>query len=441
VSGLIATAALGLTGLARAETITLDVVHAWPGHNSFHEQVAEAFTKAHPDIQIKFRASPPSYDEGHQALLRGIMTNQLPDIYYSGFHLLPEVVAALKKRDHAVDLRPFMNTEGADWLKSNYESSVLGLGQVKGVQYGLAFNASTPVIFYNGDLVKQAGGNPEKLPGDWNSLIELAAKIGKMGNGINGMAYDIHAWPDDWLWRALVMEQGEPIMNADGKTVAFGGTAGLKALELARRFVTDGTMSLRDFDQSRQQFAAGKIGFIFSSPNGARAFSDLVGTVDAAQAMEIYNHGCQLVHDKGDGAYLLDGLLDRGHRLLATAVDDAHFKAPDFGGAWLELKAPSREPEAIVSALKSGHFYATQGPQIHSLAFDEESIDIECTSAAGVLVVGCGYLMSYKYATSLTRARLPLTLVEKSPWFRVIVIGADGRRAWSNPVWKDAVRS
>jgi multiple sugar transport system substrate-binding protein len=278
VSGLIVTAALGLTGLARAETITLDVVHAWPGHNSFHEQVAEAFTKTHPDIQIKFRASPPSYDEGHQALLRGIMTNQLPDIYYSGFHLLPEVVAALKKRDRAVDLGPFMNAEGADWLKSNYEPSVLGLGQVKGVQYGLAFNASTPVIFYNGDLVKQAGGNPEKLPSDWNSLIELAAKIGKMGDGINGMAYDIHAWPDDWLWRALVMEQGEPIMNADGKTVAFGGTAGLKALELARRFVTDGTMSLRDFDQSRQQFAAGKIGIIFSSPNGARAFSDLVGS-------------------------------------------------------------------------------------------------------------------------------------------------------------------
>jgi hypothetical protein len=49
--------------------------------------------------------------------------------------------------------------------------------------------------------------------------------------------------------------------------------------------------------------------------------------------------------------------------------------------------------------------------------------------------------MSYKYATSLTRARLPLTPLEKSPWFRVIVIGADGRRAWSNPVWKDAVRS
>jgi len=161
-------------------------------------------------------------------------------------------------------------------------------------------------------------------------------------------------------------------------------------------------------------------------------------TVDVAHAVEIYNHGCQLMHDKGDGAYLLDGLLDRGHRLLATAVDDAHFKSPDFGGAWLELKAASREPEAIVAALKSGHFYSTQGPQIHSLAADSEAIEIECSSAAGVLVVGCGYLMSYKYATSLTRARLSLAPLDKSPWFRVVVIGTDGRRAWTNPVWKQA---
>jgi len=278
--GFIAAAALGLSGLARAETITLDVIHAWPGHNPFYEQVSEAFTKAHPDITIKFRASPPSYDEGHQALMRGIITNQLPDVYFSGFHLLPEVVAALKKRNRALDLKPFIDAEGADWLKANYEPTVLGLGQVNNVQYGMAFNASTPVIFYNADLVKKAGGNPDQFPNDWNALIELAAKIGKLGSGnaaVNGMAFDVHAWPDDWLWRSLIMQQGEPIMNADGKTVAFGGASGLQALQLARRFVTDGAMELRDFDQSRQQFVAGKIGFIFSSPNGARAFSDLVG--------------------------------------------------------------------------------------------------------------------------------------------------------------------
>ncbi|WP_137388975.1 ABC transporter substrate-binding protein [Rhodoligotrophos defluvii] len=262
---------------ATADTVVLDVVHAWPAHNSFHEAVAAAFMKQNPDIEIKFRSSPPTYDEGHQALLRGAITNQLPDIYFSGYHLLPEVVAALNKRGQVVALDEFLAEEGEGWVEKNYEPAMLKLGQADGKQYGMPFNASTPVIFFNGDLVKQAGGDPENFPTNWNDLVALGAKIKALGNGVDGMAYDVHAWPDDWLWRALIMQQGEPIMNGDGKTVAFGAQSGLEALKLARRFVTEGGMQLRDFEQSRQQFAAGKIGILFSSTNGARAFSDLVG--------------------------------------------------------------------------------------------------------------------------------------------------------------------
>ncbi|ETF03880.1 sugar ABC transporter substrate-binding protein [Advenella kashmirensis W13003] len=276
--GLSVSALCGHAVVAQAETMTLDVMHAWPGHNPFYEKVAQAFTKENPDIVIRFRASPPSYDEAHQAVLRSMMTGQLPDVYFSGFHLLPELVHALQRRKQAVDLKPFIEKEPAQWLTDNYESSILKLAQVNGTQYGLAFNASTPVIFYNADLVKKAGGDPDAFPTDWASLMALAARIGKTGDGTNGMAYDVHAWPDDWLWRALIMEQGAPIMNQDGKTVAFGGESGLHAMKKARSFVTDGAMALRDFDQSRQQFVSGKLGFIFASPNSARAFSELIGT-------------------------------------------------------------------------------------------------------------------------------------------------------------------
>lgn len=66
-------------------------------------------------------------------------------------------------------------------------------------------------------------------------------------------------------------------MNEDNKSVAFDGESGLNALKLARSFITDGGMVMRDFEQSRQQFAAGKLGMIFASPNSARGFSDLIG--------------------------------------------------------------------------------------------------------------------------------------------------------------------
>src|SRR6185437_2364708 len=71
---------------ARADEVTLDVLYAFPAFAKFHEPIAQEFMKRHPDIKIKYRAPAASYDEGHQTMLRQAVTNQLPDVYYSGFH-------------------------------------------------------------------------------------------------------------------------------------------------------------------------------------------------------------------------------------------------------------------------------------------------------------------------------------------------------------------
>ena len=263
---------------AHAEPITIEVEHFMPAHNVFHEQVAAAFMAKHPDIAIKFRNALPSYDEQHQSMLRQAITNNLPDVYHSGYHLLPEVVHQLEKRGQVIALDDYMAKEGEAWINANYEPSILNLGKVDGKQYGIGFNASTPIVFFNADLVKKAGGDPDNFPTNWKDLIALGAKIKETGGDVDGFAYDIHAWPDDWLWRSLILEQGEPVMKDDNKTVAFDNGSGLEALKLARSFVTDGKMTMRDFEQSRQQFAAGKLGIIFASPNSARGFSDLIGS-------------------------------------------------------------------------------------------------------------------------------------------------------------------
>jgi multiple sugar transport system substrate-binding protein len=272
-----AIALLGMSA-AKADPITVDVEHFSPSHNAFHEAVAAAFMKKHPDITIKFRNALPSYDEQHQSMLRASMTNNLPDVYHSGYHLLPEAVHQLERRKQVIALDGYIAKEGQAWLNTNYEPAILNLGKVGGKVYGIGFNASTPVIFYNADLVKRAGGDPEKLPDNWSDLIALAGKIKALSGDVDGIAYDVHAWPDDWLWRSLILQQGEQVMKDDGKTVAFDGGSGLKGLKLARSIVTEGKMVLRDYEQSRQQFAAGKLGIIFASPNSARGFSDLIGT-------------------------------------------------------------------------------------------------------------------------------------------------------------------
>lgn len=274
---LLSTIALGLVlgAPAYAET-TIQVTHPWPGHHPFHEAEAKAFMEQHPDIKIEFRASPDSYDTGHQAVIRDAMTGNAPDVYHSGYHLLPELVRTLAARDAIVDLTPYIEKEGGQaWIDDNFNPAIINLTTIDGKVWAMPFNASTPIIFYNKELIESVGGDAANLPTDWDGWIELAGKISAADGNAVGMTYDVHAWPDDWLWRALISQQGAPFMNEDGQTVAWSGETGTAALELARRFVTEGGMKLMDFDQAKQQFLAGLSGFTIQSVNSARSFGEL----------------------------------------------------------------------------------------------------------------------------------------------------------------------
>src|SRR5207244_7411676 len=136
---------------AWAET-TLDVLYAFPAFAKFHEPIAAEFMKRQSDINIQFRAPAASYDEGHQTMLRQAVTNQLPDVYYSGYHLLAELVRTLDKRKQITEVGPLLEKEDAAWRKANYSDGILALGKGDGRMYGLAFNASLPLSSCNGQL-------------------------------------------------------------------------------------------------------------------------------------------------------------------------------------------------------------------------------------------------------------------------------------------------
>ena len=258
--------------------ITLNVMHCWPAHGRFHQPIADAFSVLNPAIKISFRTAPPNYDDGHQQVLREAVTNQMPDVFYSGYHLLPQLARALARRNQLVDLTPLLNAEGEGWRTENYAPRMLSLGEVDGRQVGMPFNASSPIVYCNADLVRRAGGNPDAFPATWDAVIALAARIKDGGGDINGMAYDVHAWPDDWLWQALNFQQGATLTDPNNEAkVTFGGKAGLDALKLARRFVSDGGMAMQGFDQSRQSFVAGKTGIYINSPANLFGITESIG--------------------------------------------------------------------------------------------------------------------------------------------------------------------
>jgi predicted metal-dependent phosphoesterase TrpH len=166
--------------------------------------------------------------------------------------------------------------------------------------------------------------------------------------------------------------------------------------------------------------------------------------IDCAHAVEIYNHGCAIENDRGDGWYLLDQLLTEGKRLTAFATDDAHFKTPDHFGGWVHVKAESLDPDDLLSALKKGDYYSSMGPQLHAIAIEGKELSISC-SPVDTITVLCGNSRTcVRNGRAITEASFDLAKLEKgwllksqSPWFRVAVIDNAGKRAWSNPIWWD----
>ncbi len=161
-------------------------------------------------------------------------------------------------------------------------------------------------------------------------------------------------------------------------------------------------------------------------------------SLEACDAVEVFNQTAAADNDRGDSWYMSDLLSARGRRLFAYAADDAHFfkSRPDDRRAWIHVRSTDLTPESLLAALKAGHFYSSQGPRIEDVRFDGGKIQIECSPAEGIFVAGRGPITQARLGTGLTSASFSLDRFVGS-YGRVTIIDAGGKRAWTNPFWLD----
>lgn len=229
---------------------------------------------------------------------------------------------------------------------------------------------------------------------------------------------ELHSGPQEngQLWHILAV--GLPRDFSPGQAPGFQPVAGMETgPEIAARAVAAGAFVAIAHPQ-------------WSGLTVADAMS-----LTAAHAVEIYNHGCHTGADRGDGRAIADQMLEAGRRVTLIATDDAHFTEPDHFGGWVMVKAVENTPEALLAALKAGHFYSSQGPELRGITRHGAELEIESSAVGSMIVVGPGNAATALHGHSLTRARLPLARFEGMAWVRVVVIDAAGRRAWSNPLW------
>ncbi len=270
---LASVAVAGVMAAGAAQAATEIVVQYTYGElfNETHKQIAAEFAKVNPDVKVTFRTAYDSYEEGTQKILREAVTNQLPDVTFQGLNR----VRILVDRDIAVPMDDFIKAE-KDFEKEGFHQAMFDIGTQNGKVYALPFAISLPITYWNIDLVKQAGGDPNSLPTTWDGVIALAKKIDALGPDINGITY---VWDitGNWLWQAPVFAQGGTMLNADESKVAFDGPEGQFAIKTLARFVTDANMPNVSQPDARATFAAGKTGVHITSTSDLAKTTGMIG--------------------------------------------------------------------------------------------------------------------------------------------------------------------
>ena len=104
-------------------------------------------------------------------------------------------------------------------------------------------------------------------------------------------------------------------------------------------------------------------------------------------AMEICNYGALIGGYQENNGYVYDDMLRNGERLYCVACDDNHCVKDinhvqfDAFGAFTVIKAERLEYKTITNALLAGHFYASQGPEIHELWMEGDEVHLTCSDA------------------------------------------------------------
>jgi len=225
-------AALMASSAASATEITFyyPIAVGGPITKIIDDYVAE-FSKSHPDITVK-----PVYTGSYQDSLVKAMTaakaGNAPDMAV----LLSTDMYSLIDDDLVEPVETLAaSADDKAWLKSFYPAFMEN-SQSGGHTWGVPFQRSTIVQYWNKDLFKAAGLDPEKAPGTWDEMVSFGKKLTKKDAAGNvtqwGIEIPSSGFPY-WLFQALTTQNGAILANPEGTKVAYNDP---KVVEAAQFF-------------------------------------------------------------------------------------------------------------------------------------------------------------------------------------------------------------
>ncbi|MDD5367933.1 MAG: ABC transporter substrate-binding protein [Anaerolineaceae bacterium] len=175
---------------------------------------------------------------------------------------------------------PLLGSSGAlapisDFLKNDKDFDIkqirpafLEYNSVKGTLWSMPFNNSVPVMYYNQDLFKAAGLDPEKPPSNLEDLLMVAQKLTlDPTNSGTPSQWGVNTRDDThWYLSTLFLENGAQIVNEEMTQMVYNSPQSVEMLQLWGDWVNKyHVMPPNQHSEAQSDFLAGKLGMYLGS--------------------------------------------------------------------------------------------------------------------------------------------------------------------------------
>ena len=338
---LVLSAGLGLaavTAISSAQTARTKITfwHSMAGGEKAVNALVDGFNKS----QDKFEVVPTmsgTYPESNTKLIAALRAKNAPAIFQSEIGFFPK----LAEDGALADLSSFEKTLPDATIK-DFFPALWNYGLWDGKRVGLPWNASTPVLFYNANLLRAKGLKP---PTTWPEFAQVAKSL--TARGTKGWI----AFNDSWQFEQMVLSRGGNVVTDDGKP-NFTSKEVVDALEFMRTLVQSGNAIPRNVAEA--QFAI----LDFVRTKAAMAIASIANWPDILPFSVAFELGAAPL-PKGAKTVVPFG----GAQLVVLKDSSADEQA----GAWAFWQYLMR-PESIVAWTKASYYVPVRRSALPLLA-------------------------------------------------------------------------
>ncbi|WP_409342796.1 ABC transporter substrate-binding protein [Paenibacillus sp. MBLB4367] len=202
-----------------------------------NENLVKKFNESQDEVVVKAHFQG-SYDEQHSKAQAAFAAGNAPEVWQNEI----ASIGVFAKAGMTEDLTPFVKKDNLDM--NDFIPGLMGNSYVDNKLYGLPYLRSTPLLYLNRTLLKEAGLDPAG-PKNWKEFEEYARKLTVPDKRV-GITMPV----DIWYYEAFVAQSGGKMISDDGKKAEFNSPAGIEPVTFWLKLKQEGIMKIPTTDDA-----------------------------------------------------------------------------------------------------------------------------------------------------------------------------------------------